>query len=266
MGEGRKFQGLNVEFILNLYEKYQIDLRQVREYQQELHREKGYSMSEKYRIYAIANSVLSRFGIQQQNKAKLMHPQFDDIEAEITYLLVREFKPKNIVEISPCGGWSTSWLLNAIKNNKFGELYSYDIVDDSTKTLPEDLTEKRWHFILGDIKENIEKLPLTIDYLFMDSDHSADFAQWYIQSIFPRIRVGIPISVHDVFHTAKPCPNSEGSVIIDWLEERGISYFTASSAKEKTVHNKIMSMKKELNIKKSIHFVHNNSAIFFIYK
>lgn len=251
---------------MNLYEKYQTDLRQVREYQRKLYYEKGYSKFEKYRAYTTAKFVLTKLGFRRQNEAKLMYPQFDDIEAEITYLLVREFKPESIVEISPCGGWSTSWLLNAIRTNKFGELYSYDIIDDSTKALPKDLTEKRWHFILGNIKENIEKLPPRIDYLFMDSDHSADFAQWYIQNIFPKIRVGIPISVHDVFHTAEPFPNSEGSVIIDWATKKGISYFTVSPAKEKTVYDEIMSIKNKLKMKKLIHLSQTNSGIFFIYK
>jgi len=64
----------------------------------------------------------------------LLDPHFDDIEAEITYLLIRAFRPKTLVKISPLGGWSTSWILNAIRDNNYGTLYSYDLVDDSLKT------------------------------------------------------------------------------------------------------------------------------------
>lgn len=43
-----------------------------------------------------------------------INTMLDDIEAEIIYLLIRYNQPKTIVEISPCEGLSTLWLLNSI--------------------------------------------------------------------------------------------------------------------------------------------------------
>ena len=260
---------MNTSLISCLYEKNIYDLKRVREYQRKLFIKKGYSCFEKFFIKSalkyIIRNFIRKFELYVQNKIR-MRPELYDIEAEITYLLIREFKPETIVEISPGGGWSTSWILNAIKDNGFGKLYSYDLVDDSTKTIPLDLSEGRWTFIKGDIKKNIDQLPQKIDYLFMDADHSADFAHWYIRNIFPKLRSGIPVSVHDVFlHTADPS-GFEGAVIIDWLKQRRIEYFTASPLKEKFVYNEIMSIKYKLNIGMSIHFLQNaNSMIFFIF-
>lgn len=96
-----------------------------------------------------------------------MRPQLDDIESEITYLLLREYKPEHVVEISPSAGWSTSWILRALQYNQLGHLYSFDFIDDSTSTIPEELYAYRWTFIQGDIKRNIDKLSQQIDYLFI---------------------------------------------------------------------------------------------------
>lgn len=192
-------------------------------------------------------------------KRNLLSPQFDDIEAEITYLFIREFRPEKIVEISPCGGWSTSWILNALKDNKSGQLWSFDLIDDSTKVLPESLKD-RWHFIKGDIKENVNKLPKKIDYLFLDSEHSAEFAKWYIRRIFPLLQKRALVSVHDVFSRVKP--SDEGRVVINWLRQRNIKYFTVSPAREIVNYNRIISKKKELGIDSLINRFTVNSSIF----
>lgn len=42
-----------------------------------------------------------------------MKTQLDDVEAEITYLLLRHVRPAKVVEIGSLHGWSTSWLLRA---------------------------------------------------------------------------------------------------------------------------------------------------------
>lgn len=248
---------LNVDFILSLYEKYIYELKKVREYQRKLlSSQKNHSQSKEHFNYILDNNT---------GKIKIA-PKLEDIEAEMTYLLIREFKPETIVEISPYKGWSTSWILNAIKDNGAGKLYSYDLIDDSTKMIPLDLSKGRWTFIRGDIKKNMDKLPQKIDYLFIDSEHSADFAREYIKNIFPKLENGTPISIHDVFaEEYHAIFNSERNVILDWLKEKKINYFTVSSIREKIVYNKIMSAKKKLNIKRPIVRSRTNSMIFFYF-
>ena len=257
-----KIRELNIEFILRLYKKYLTDIEKVRKYQKKLYYLYT-SRFEKYIVYRSLQDVMKRImGLGITNR---LRPQLDDVEAEITYLLIREFKPENIVEISPCGGWSTSWILNAIRDNNFGKLYSYDLIDDSVKIIPSDLSKDKWIFIKGDIKKNINRLPQIIDYIFIDSDHSTDFAHWYIKNIFPKLKIGTPISVHDVFHKSNPSSfDGEGGVIIDWLEQKGIKYFTASKRRDKKIYDKIMLVKRELGTEKRVHYSQVNPMIFFL--
>src|SRR5881628_1650732 len=102
---------ITVESVSSLYAKYESDLRKVRDFMREFLRERG----------------------------KAMKAQLDDYEAELTYLLVREHRPAKVVEIGTFYGWSTMWLLNALKDNGTGHLYSFDITDNVVRSVPEDL-------------------------------------------------------------------------------------------------------------------------------
>jgi len=256
---------LSPDFVVALYNKYSRDLGRVREYQRKLYSETAGSSIYRF-LLRCSPRVMAKFGFPVQDKNR-MQPELDDVEAEVTYLLVREFRPHTIVEISPGSGWSTSWILNAIRDNTYGKLWSYDLVDHSTNIVPMDLSRERWDFIKGDIRQNLGKLPKEIDYLFMDSDHSADFACWYLEKIFPQLSDGIVVSVHDVFHTADPSRfDGEGGVVTAWLEQKGIQYFTASPARAPSVYEEILSVKRNLCLWEQIHSSRSNSMIFFVLK
>ena len=156
---------LDTAFVINLYFKYVEGLRRARESQRELYH--NYLQDElllkKLLFYIWYSWSASRYfaataatiGLLLRSKGylhpkpdtpksttmramalSLLRPQLDDIEAEVTYLLIRESRPSTVVEISPSGGWSTSWILQALKDNDYGTLYSYDYNDASTKVLP----------------------------------------------------------------------------------------------------------------------------------
>lgn len=218
---------------------------------------------EKYLLYRALRRCAR--GFERLVLDRRLDPRFDDIEGEVTYLLIREHRPQTVVEISPGGGWSTSWILSAIKHNASGRLYSYDLTDRCTGNVPSDLSEGRWAFHRGDVKKNLGALPAEIDYLFLDSEHSADFARWYIRNLFPRLKSGSPVSVHDVF-LPSDFGYTEASVILQWLRRNGIEYFTASPSNEKAVFNEIASVKNKLGIGRLIQPYEFNSAVFFLYE
>ena len=256
-------ENLTLSYIVTLYRKYLPDLIRVRRYQKQIYRKYGY-WHMTYRWYRTTKKIAGLFGFSMQDPVSL-RPQLDDIEAEITYLLLREYKPDTVVEISPSGGWSTTWILQALKDNKTGRLYSFDLIDDSTKTIPSELSKDRWIFILGDIKNTISKLPKRIEYLFMDSDHSEDFAKWYVGKIFSKLAKGTPVSVHDVFHTEDPAHSGgEGPVVLSWLSQQRIPFFSTSKAKESITFKAICRLKEQLSLAVKIHSFEDNSMIFFI--
>ncbi|MER7901094.1 class I SAM-dependent methyltransferase [Streptomyces sp. NPDC096046] len=192
-----------------------------------------------------------------------MKAQLDDIEAEITYLLLREALPETVVEIGTFHGWSTTWILRALSDNGTGHLYSYDVVDHVVREVPSQLSAGRWTFTQGSAQENLEKIPDTADYLFIDAAHSASFARWYIRHLFPRMRPGIPVSVHDVFHGRRSLPFTEGAVVLRWLAERENPYFTASRAHAPETHVRLADVKRSLSLGHPVRESRDNPMIFF---
>lgn len=165
-------ESITVEHISSLYAKYQDDLRVVRDAQRKFLKDRG----------------------------KSMKAQLDDYEAEMTYLLLRDLRPEIVVEVGTFYGWSTMWILSALRDNGSGHLHSFDIVDNVVRNVPSELSADRWTFTKGDIQQHPEKVPAETDYLFIDADHGSRFAHWYIENLFPAVPPRTPTSVHDVFH------------------------------------------------------------------
>jgi hypothetical protein len=189
-------------------------------------------------------------------------PKFDDIEGEITYLLVRRFRPLVVLEVAPYYGWSTTWLLQALRDNGVGRLHSYDLVDYSRWTVPPELARERWHFTPGDFRDSVHRLPPGIDYLFLDAAHTGEFARWYTRELFPRLPAGILVGVHDIFR-GNLAPMPESPVLLEWLQRRGIPCFTAAPGAPGGVYDRIVALKRDLGLAEPIHDSVKNPMAFF---
>ncbi|MEU1798720.1 class I SAM-dependent methyltransferase [Streptomyces californicus] len=226
---------LTVQAVSELYVKYQDDLRAVRDQQRSFLQRRGTSMK----------------------------AQLDDYEAEVTYLLLREYRPETVVEIGTFYGWSSMWILSALRDNGIGHLYSFDIVDHVVSNVPDDLSATRWTFTKGDVRETLGGIVGSVDYLFIDADHGARFGRWYVENVFPMVRPGTPTSVHDVFHGRRPKPISEGSVLMKWLAEHDKSFFTPSAAKAPEVIEHLSKVKEELRLSTPVRDSRHNPMVFF---
>jgi len=204
---------------------------------------------------------------------KLSSPQFDDIEAEILCLLLLHFKPKIIYEFSPCGGWSTMYILNSLflSGNTSARVNSYDIHDTSCKLINkfEDLSSI-WNFHLGNVLDEFNNFDFNMDYLFIDSDHSKEFAENYVNNLLEPLLTytrqnnrKIICSVHDVFHsTGVKIPSEEGEVVINFLNKYNLSYFSPNNLSH-SVEIEDIRYSKNL-VCPNIHVSYFNPAIFFI--
>ncbi|WP_430781904.1 class I SAM-dependent methyltransferase [Actinoplanes sp. G11-F43] len=191
-----------------------------------------------------------------------LRPKLDDIEAELTYLMVRHYRPWVVAEIGTFHGWSTTWLLRALRDNGTGALHSYDIVDHARRTVPAALADGRWTFHHGDVRQ-AGLTPGLIDYLFVDAAHTAPFARWYTTGLFTQLRPGTPVSVHDVYHRRRPGPVSEGRVVLDWLAARRLGHFTASRAAAPALYGELMAVRRELGLLAPVHRGDRNPMMFF---
>lgn len=189
-------------------------------------------------------------------------PQLDDVEAELTYLLLRHHRPSQVVEVGTYYGWSTTWILSALRDNGSGHLQSFDLVDHVCGTVPEELSTGRWTFHRGDLRETVEKVPADTGYLFVDADHGRRFARWYLEHLFGRIATGTPTSVHDVFHLPRARPFTEGCEVLRHLERSGTGWFTSSRAAAPRNLRALDAVRAELGIT-GVRGTSRNPMIFF---
>jgi hypothetical protein len=130
---------------------------------------------------------------------------FESCDAEVAYCMVREWKPRRIVEIG-CG-FSTRAMAEALRANQerdgiAGELITVD-------PNPERLPPKRLPNQITVVPEQVQRLDLRLfealeadDILFIDSSHvvsiGSDVVREYLQ-ILPRLKPGVLVHIHDVF-------------------------------------------------------------------
>ncbi len=174
--------------------------------------------------------------------------QLDDIEAELTYLRLRDLRPEKVMELGTFHGWSTTWMLRALRDNGTGHLHSYDRVDHVRENVPHGLAAGRWTFTRGNVQEELDAIPRDLDYLFVDADHGRRFGRWYLEHLFPLMPARTPVSVHDVFHGRRARPISEGAEVVRWLRDRGIPLFTAARRHAPAVFTEIERVRAELGI------------------
>lgn len=139
--------------------------------------------------------------IRKNMLKKSYSADFSDRESELLYLLIRETKPSVVVEISPCHGYSTNYILAALTANGKGKLHSYEICEKVNgipidkvifSNLASSIDKSRLELIIGDATQAF--IPIH-DFLFIDSNHEIWFAAWYFSKI-----VNIPeiIFIHDI--------------------------------------------------------------------
>lgn len=210
----------SLEFAAGLYRKYASDLTPVIEQQRAFH---------------------------AANRER-MTPQLDDIEAELTYLHLRELRPATVMELGAFHGWSTTWILSALRDNGTGRLHSFDRIDNVVRTVPSDLAQGRWTFVQGDVQKTLDAVPNDVDHLFVDADHGRRFGRWYLANLFPLMRSGTPVSVHDVFHGRTARILSEGREVVSWLAGHDVELFTAARRHSPEVFAALNEVRADLGI------------------
>ncbi|MEM2990319.1 MAG: class I SAM-dependent methyltransferase, partial [Halobacteria archaeon] len=96
----------------------------------------------------------------------------------VVYAVVRSLKPKIVVETGVQSGISSLYILQALKKNNYGFLYSIDLPDRDLERVGEavpDHMRDSWHLIIGNSKELLPKLLeklMSIDIFLHDSLHT----------------------------------------------------------------------------------------------
>jgi len=128
-----------------------------------------------------------------------------DFDCDTLYLLVRSLKPRIIIETGVLYGGSSSHILEAIRENGFGRLYSIDL-PNYEQSLPKDFLVRRtakhnWELIVGDVRLELPKLLRKIgpiDLFFHDSEHSFDHMLWEYETARKHLLSNGVLVSHDV--------------------------------------------------------------------
>lgn len=155
----------------------------------------------------------------------LSNPMFDDVELEIMYMLIRKHRPVSVVEVSAGCGWSTSWILSALRDNHIGRLVSCEFTDYAAKHIPLEIHDNRLEFLVGDVRTMSDKFPKHIDFLLEDSAHDDKFNKWFADEFYPRMNTNSVLCVHDVFMLPHP-RHSDATVLFDWVQHKGLKLWT----------------------------------------
>jgi len=220
------------EFLTSLYHRYGQDLCRVQRTQREVYsRLRGY-------------------------------PMFGDVEGEWLYLFTRhlgEDRPVLALEVGVGCGWSTSWILQGLVDNRAGHLTSVDI--QSIPQLPARLTKTRWTFVEHDVLTCLNDLPSVVDLLLIDANHDSPMVEQIHAALLPRCRAGGITAVHDVYMLPQP-RHAEAASIFAYLNQHAISPFSPSPCFQES-WEAIQAVRHEIGLGPNIHINEINSSLWF---
>tara|TARA_B100000925_G_scaffold238868_1_gene187903 strand:+ start:63 stop:1118 length:1056 start_codon:yes stop_codon:yes gene_type:complete len=180
------------------------------------------------KIYKKYSSELMILTEQIRNdfpKFKRFRATFSDFDGEIMYCLIREIKPKIFFEISPDCGYSSIYITSALKKNKKGILYSFEIEEKKfgketasfIKNNIRNYAFNKHEIIIGDATKTTFEFP-DPDMVLIDSCHEDWFAKWYISFLLPRIKE-IAI-IQDIVFYDRMEYSGESRVLLKYLKNK----------------------------------------------
>lgn len=142
-----------------------------------------------------------------------------DFDVLMLYLITRAIKPKIVLETGVASGRSSAFILEAIRANGCGQLYSIDLPQYYSQNKPETYITSEgnrelkgfvpaghepgwlvpkdlrlyWNLILGDSKVELPKILSEIgqvDVFYHDSDHSYQSMLFEFDSAWPKLKDG----------------------------------------------------------------------------
>lgn len=116
------------------------------------------------------------------------------------YSMIRDYKPKNVLQIGTWDGGTSVVIASALKKN--GKPFSFM----ASELLPDKLKNTRSHVfretgvrveMVGNCKTSIYDDVGDIDFFYHDTDHDYDTTVWVLDNIIPRLKDGALVIFHD---------------------------------------------------------------------
>lgn len=126
--------------------------------------------------------------------------RFDPVSSAMMYSLIRDRKPKTVLEIGSWEGGSTGVIMAALlKNDQPFTFVCSELEDDLRKKTERNVLEHTGQapIMIGDITKNLDQVPESLDFLFVDTNHDLDTTKWIVENIWPRVANGGMYCMHD---------------------------------------------------------------------
>jgi len=127
------------------------------------------------------------------------------VDGELVYMLMRELNVREAIEFSPNQGYSTAFLALALAANGSESLlatFDLDMFPKFVERMRKLGLDALFH--KGDALENVPRylhdnnLVGKVDFCFIDSDHTYDFARRYCREIMPLLGDDCVYFIHDL--------------------------------------------------------------------
>ena len=167
----------------------------------------------------------------------LNNPAFGSGDAEVLYALLREFKPRRVVEIG--SGYSTLVICEALRANR-REIPDYCCEFTAVEPYPSSILDPLPQEVTSLEAKPVQDVPMEIisalesgDVLFIDSSHVAKIGSDVIHeylTILPNLAPGVLVHIHDVFIPAEYPRRWIDQMRFFWNEQYVLEAFLACNA------------------------------------
>lgn len=126
--------------------------------------------------------------------------RFERDSSAMMYSIIRKYKPSKCLEIGSWLGGSTAVIMAAlIKNGNPFTFVCSELEDDLRKSTAQNVLQHqgREPIMVGDITKNLDKIPESLDFLFVDTNHDLDTTKWIVENIWPKVSKGGIFCMHD---------------------------------------------------------------------
>jgi len=128
--------------------------------------------------------------------------QYDDLSARVNYSMIREFKPKKVLEFGSRTGRCTHDILKALMKNGGKYVFkSYEIDKDLRAWAQENVNKELGEGLIkigGDVTK-AEDIPDGLDYVFIDNSHDTKTTEWVFEVLLKKCRPGAIVHFHDLY-------------------------------------------------------------------
>ena len=160
-----------------------------------------------------------------KNKTRRCSGEVGSVEASMLYVMIREFRPRRVLEVGALCGSSTRWLLAALKaNGGGGILTTFDLSPHAPRFVPAEL-QGHWTFRQQDFLAYLatpegHELATSVDLVLMDALHRNEFSARYTRLLFAKFTKPVPTFCHDIYNPLMmpPFRQCQKGLVLDVLD------------------------------------------------